>query len=462
MALRALLLRNRLERAKNTLAQLRNKDADFKIREAELEAAIEEVTDETSEEDKKELEDEVEKFESEKATHEEEKKKLEEEIAELEKEMAKEEERSAAAVKTPEVREEGRRTEVMANRTKFYGMSIQERDAFFAREDVQNFLGEVRTCIKEKRALTNTGLIIPEVMLDLLKEKVKETSKLLSKVNHRQVAGTGRQRIMGTIPEAIWTEMCAKLNELDLGFNDTEIDGYKVGGFFAVCNSILEDNDVNLATEILEALGKAIGKAVDKAIVYGKGTKMPLGFVTRLAQTVEPEGYSSTSIKWADLHEKNIKTGTGATELNLFKEIATNAGILNDDYSDNGIVWLMNHKTHMKLLVQSMGKNTNAAIVAGMDNTMPIIGGEIIELSFIPDDDIPFGYLDMYLLGERAGTALGQSEHCRFIEDQTVFKGTARYDGTPVIPDAFGLMSIGTTAPATTVEFPTDKANTAS
>ena len=462
MALRALLLRNKLEKAKSALEQLRSKDKDFEARETELEAAIEEVTDETSDEDRKALEDEVEKFEIEKANHEEEKKKLEEEIAELEKEMTKEEERSAAAVKTPEVRNEGGKVEVMANRTKFYGMSIQERDAFFAREDVQSFLGEVRTCIKEKRALTNTGLIIPEVMLDLLKEKVKETSKLLSRVNHRQVAGTARQRIMGTIPEAIWTEMCAKLNELDLGFNDMEIDGYKVGGFFAVCNSILEDNDVNLTTEILEALGKAIGKAVDKAIVYGKGSKMPLGFVTRLAQTVEPEGYSSTSIKWVDLHERNIKTGTGATELNLFKEIATNTGILNDDYSDNGIVWLMNKKTHMKLLVQSMGKNTNAAIVAGMNNAMPIIGGEIVELSFIPDDDIAFGYLDMYLLGERAGTALGQSEHCRFIEDQTVFKGTARYDGAPVIPDAFGLMNIGTSAPATTVEFPTDKANTTS
>ena len=90
---------------------------------------------------------------------------------------------------------------------------------------------------------------------------------------------------------------------------------------------------------------------------------------------------------------------------------------------------------------------------------MPIIGGEIVELSFIPDNNIAFGYLDMYLLGEREGTSLGQSEHCRFIEDQTVFKGTARYDGLPVIPDAFGLMSLTTTAPATTVDFPTDKAN---
>lgn len=462
MALKTLLLRSKLEKAKANLEALRAKDAEFQTREAELETAIGEVNEDTSEDDRKELESQVEAFTGEKEQHEEEKKNLESEIEKIEGEIAEEEKRAAQATKPNQKRNEGRTEKTMNNRTKFFGMSIQERDAFIAREDVQAFLTQVRTCIKEKRALDNVGLTIPEVMMELLKEKVTETSKLAKKVNLRPVAGKARQRIMGTIPEAIWTEMCAKLNELDLGFNDVEVDGFKVGGFFAVCNAILEDNDVNLATEILNALGKAIGKALDKAIVYGKGTKMPLGIVTRLAQAAQPEGYSSTASAWKDLSKSNILTGTGATGLNLFKEIATNAGILNDDYSENGITWVMNKKTHMQLLVQSMDKNMNAAIVAGMNNTMPVVGGEIVELSFIPDGDIVFGYYDMYLLAERAGTKLGQSEHCRFIEDQTVFKGTARYDGEPVISDAFGLMSIGTTAPATTVEFPTDKANAAS
>lgn len=458
MALKTLILRSKLEKAKTKLGQLRAKDTDFATREAELEAAIGEITEETSDEDRAELETQVDAFNSEKAAHEEEKGKLEAEIEKIEGDIAEEEKRSAEAVKTPEKREGGK-TEIMINRTKFFGMSIQERDAFFAREDVKKFLGEVRTCIKEKRALTNAGLTIPEVMLELLKEKAAETSKLLKRVNLRPVAGTARQRIMGTIPEAIWTEMCAKLNELSLGFNDVEVDGYKVGGFFAICNAILEDNDVNLATEIINALGKSIGKAVDKAIIYGKGTKMPLGVVTRLAQTEEPADYSATAVAWKDLSKTNVITGAGASGVALFKEIATNAGVLNDDYSESGILWVMNKKTHMKLMTESMDKNMSAAIVAGMNNTMPVVGGDIVELSFIPDNNIVFGYFDMYLLAERAGTTLGQSEHCRFIEDQTVFKGTARYDGEPAIADAFGTMSITTTAPTTAVDFATDTVN---
>ena len=96
---------------------------------------------------------------------------------------------------------------------------------------------------------------------------------------------------MGAIPEAIWTEACAKLNELDFSFNQVEVDGYKVGGVVYICQATLEDSDLNLAYEIMEGMGASIGISVDKAILYGTGVKMPLGIATRLAQTSEPDNY---------------------------------------------------------------------------------------------------------------------------------------------------------------------------
>ena len=456
MALKTLMLRKRINDKKAALEELRVKDADFEKRENELEASIEEAT---TEEEKAVVESEVAAFESEKTQHETDKANLESEIGDLEGEL--EELEKAAPTQTKPIETERKDDlKTMNTRTKFFGMTMQERNAFFEQQEVKDFLARVRSCIKEKRAISNVGLAIPEVALELLKQKVEQTSKLLSRVNLRHVAGTGRQRIMGEIPEAIWTEACAALNELSLGFNDDEVDGFKVGGFFAVCNAILEDNDVNLMSEILNALGKAIGKAVDKAIVYGTGVKMPLGIVPRLAQAEQPTNYSATAREWKNLSASNIITGTGATGVNLFKEIVGNTGVITNDYFDGGLVWLMNKKTHTALTVQSMDKNLNAAIVAGISNSMPVIGGDIVELSFIPDDNIVFGYLDAYLLSERAGTALGQSEHVRFLEDQTVFRGTARYDGHPSIAEAFGVMTISTAAPATSVDFPQGAVNT--
>ena len=64
------------------------------------------------------------------------------------------------------------------------------------------------------------------------------------------------------------------------------------------------------------------------------------------------------------------------------------------------------------------------------------------------------------LLAERAGMKFGYSEHYRFFEDQTAFKGTARYDGMPVIPAAFVAIGIGGVKPAAdAVTFAQDKAN---
>lgn len=131
------------------------------------------------------------------------------------------------------------------------------------------------------------------MLLDLIRENVFEYSKLVNRVRLRSISGEARQTIAGTVPEAVWTEMCANLNELSFAFNQVTIDGYKVGGYVALCNAILQDSYLDMAAEIVTMLGQAVGFALDKAILYGKGAagKMPLGIVTRLAQTQKPSDY---------------------------------------------------------------------------------------------------------------------------------------------------------------------------
>ena len=456
MALKKLMLRKLIETKKAELAKLRELDADFERREKELEASIEEVN---TQEERDAVNEEIEKFETEKTEHDQKATDLDKEIRDLEadlEELEKKDEEAPAPAADPVP--EGRKDHRTMETRKFFGMNAQERDAFFAREDVKNFLETVRTAMKEKRAINNAGLLVPEIMLPLLRQVTEENSKLIGKVNKQNVPGTGRMTIMGNIPEAVWTEMCAKLNELDLSFNGVEVDGYKVGGFIAVCNAILEDSDVALATEIITALGKAIGYALDKAIVFGTGTKMPLGIVTRLAQSSKPADYPAAARAWVDYHSTHlIKTNTTGT--NLFKAIVGAKKLVSNKYSKDALVWMMSENTHCDLIAESLGVNAAGAIVAGMQNTMPVIGGEIVELPFITDGDIVFGYLDTYLLAERAGTQIASSEHVKFLEDQTVFKGTARYDGEPVIAEAFAVLNIKNQNPTTTVSFAEDAAN---
>ena len=343
----------------------------------------------------------------------------------------------------------------------FFGMSPERRDAFLAREDVKGWLANVRAIgrtVGQTRTVSGQELLIPEVVLPLIRDSVNKNSKLMKHVNVQRVGGTARQIIMGDIPEAVWTEMCKKLNELKLDFSAAEVDGYKVGGYIAVCNAVLDDSDINLATVIIDSLGQAIGYAVDKAIVYGKGTKMPMGFVTRLAQTEAPADAPANAREWKDLSTSNIQTVPEATGSKLFAAIVKAASAAKAK-NGNGKFWVMNEATYGSLMAELITFNSAGAIVSGMNMQMPVVGGQIEILDFMPDNNIGFGYGSKYLLAERAGTAIESSEHVRFIEDQTVFKGTARMDGMPVIEEAFVLMGIHGTAPTTSINFAADLAN---
>lgn len=457
MALKTLMLRRSINNKRKELETLRARDAEFQSREAELETAINEAE---TEEQETAVAAEVEKFETERNEHEGAKTRLENEIANLENELSEEEtkapERSAAT------KNETRKDDFTMNtRTKFFGMNVQERDAFVKRDDVKEWLQRVRDLAQQQRAVSGAELTIPTVVLDLMRENVGSYSKLYKYVRVRKIKGKARQNVMGTIPEGVWTEMCASLNELDISFGNVEMDGYKVGGFIAICNSTLEDSDLSLATEIINALLQAIGLGVDKAILYGKGTKMPMGIMTRLVQAADPKN-AKVNVPWKNLSESNVLAITGKTDLALFKALIEASGAAKGKYSRGAKFWAMNSTTHTKLLANSLGVNSGAAIAAGMNNTMPVIGGAIEELEFIPDDVIIGGYGDLYLLVEREGAAVSRSEHARFLQDQTVFKGEARYDGQPVIAEGFVAIGIAGEKPtADAVSFAEDKANAA-
>lgn len=458
MALKQIVLRKKIEglhaqmtgaeQTRDALSERRNA---LKLREEELEKAVGEVTEATTDEEKAALDEETAKWEQEDEalTKEEDEnlettRKLQEQIDALQSELNELDKRSEAAAKTP-AREE-RKVEKTMDTRKFFGMNLQERDAFFKREDVTKFLGDVRAAIKEKRTVTGTDAIIPTVVMDLVRERTGEYSKLLKHINVQRVKGDARIPVMGIVPEAVWTEMCANINEIDLSFGQVTLDGYKVGAFVVVCNAVLEDNDVDLAGKIIEALGKAMGKAIDKAILYGTGTKMPTGILTALLA--------------GDYADTNVLAITGKTGIELFQAIVEAIGATSNEYATGGMFFAMNEKTKTTMMANAMSFNAAGAIVTGQAGDMPIVGGKIETLGFIPDNVIIGGYGELYAMLERAGMTFARSEHVRFLNDQTVFKGTARYDGKPVIEQGFIAIGIGGTKPAANaVTFAEDEAN---
>lgn len=477
MALRALMLRRSIDNKKKELEQLRGKEAAFKKRETELEAAIAEVTEATDEEQQKAVEEEVAKYEAEKSAFDKAKDecaaaidRLEEELKGIE-EAAPTEEPTTEETAIIEETERSKRTRMIniniralpKEQRVFDALPMQTRQEIVARQDVKNFLKELRAMKGgAQRAVSGADLTIPIVFLDLISENMFRYSKLLNRVRVRNVRGEARQTIAGTVPEAIWTEMCAAINELEFVFNQVTVDGYKVAGFVPVCNSILEDNDINLASWIVEMLSESIGLAEDKAILYGTGIKMPMGIVNRLAQTAKPNDYPTNAPAWVDLHTTNIQkidsTLTGAAFWAALTVATGNAYSL---YARGEKFWAMNSKTYNLLKSKVITFTATGDIAAGVFATLPIITGDIDILEFIPDGDIIGGYGDLYLWVNRGEIQIDADRSVQFIQDNTVFRGKARADGMPVIPQSFVAININGSEVTTSMTFAADTANDA-
>ena len=475
MALKTLMLNAKIGKKRSELEALRSRDKEFEKREADLETAISEAQ---TEEEQQVVAEQVETFETEKKEHEEAKTNLQEEIEDLERQLSEgEKETPAERTIARPIRERERMGARMYNRVEirklplsiraFDALPMEQRREIVEREEVKNFLIRLREMKGNKRAISGGDLEIPIVFLELISENMYRYSKMLNRVRVRDVPGEARQTIAGTVPEAIWTEMCGAINELSFVFNQITLDGYKVAGYVPVCNSILEDtvSNLDLASWIVEMLSESIAYAIDKAILYGKGSAshMPTGIVTRLAQTAQPAGYPANAPAWVDLHETNIIkiNSAGKTPVEFFSEFVLAAGNTYNRYARGRKFWVMNSKTYAQIQAKLITFTANGDLVSRLDGVMPITDGDVDVLEFIPDGDIIGGYGDLYLWINRGDMRVDQSEHVQFIQDNTVFRGKARADGAPVIPQAFVAMNINNVDVTTVMDFAADTANDA-
>ena len=460
--LKQLKISLQLERAKRSLAELLAKQTDFEKRRTALETRLAGAA-ESSDEELASLDADLTELENEEKNADVDNKiaGIEAQIEQLEAEL-KEIGKPAPEQASANEKENGGE-ERMAQNIRQGAYNLRSRLVpLTERAEVKEWLGQLRALgTGEARAITGAELNIPDTVLDPLRENVANYSKLMKYVNYKPLKGTARQPIVGTVPEAVWMEMTGVLNELTFGFNMVEADGYKLGGFIPVPNSILADSDINLLTEVTDMLAKALAYGVDKGIMYGGGVKCMLGIVPRLAAATAPRDFGSNAPAYTDLSSTHIKylSSASLTAAQIFAELAAGLGTADSKYASGGKFWAMSSATWMTLQTKLISINAAGAIATAANMVMPIVGGDVVLLDFMPANVIAGGYGSLYLLVEREGSIISKSEHVQFIQDNTVFKGVARYDGLPVIGEGFAMFTLATSSGATSATFADDDAN---
>ncbi len=412
--LKQIKLRKQLEVKKTELAAVREKMDGYKTREDELTAALDEAE---TDEDMNLVDSDIDQLEKDQETAKQEESTLEETIAEIERQLNELAEKEKTII--------GRGNETMG--FKAGGTAFQARQKeleYLQRDDVKEFYTELREAVVQKRALAGTDLLVPAVVLDRINLQLGDYSNLYKEVQVVPLNGNGRAILDGAIPEAIWVEMCDEVQEMATAFEAVEFDGFKAGGFIPVCNALLEDAMINLANYVETRLAQAIAKAVDKAIVKGQGTaqKQPGGIIPALSAS----------------HKVTV---TDVTIPNILANVAL---IDNGESTTGEIIAVVNRKTwYSKLMPLTFATTAAGVQVIGDAKNPNLAGFRVVFSNNISDDTILLGDFKQYMLVERGSVAISKSEHVRFIQDQTVFKGTARYDGKPVKNDAFVLVTLG-------------------
>ena len=409
MSLKQLMIQRQINQKKNLLEELRNKDDEFETRSDKLRESIEQTE---TDEEMEAVEEEIDILEEEKDQHDEDKKKLEKEINELEEEL---EELNEKTPKNNGPDERGKRMGT-ENRTKKY----------FTRE-VEEFYTELRDRLKARDngqvlppGESGAELIIPDIVVDRIRERIGDYTTLYPLVD--KVTAGGRVKLILDVDtgEADWLEMRGALpEEDDSHLTAVEFDGFKVGRVVYIDNSLLDDAIINLDDYLTKRIARSIAKAVDKAIAVGTGSndKQPEGIIPAIP-------------------EKNRITAEPT-----FKAIIPHLGLIDTGEDATGeIVAVMHRQTYYaKIATLTLHVNSEGKDVVQLPNLAQpnFLGLRVVFNNYVPKDKIIFGVFDKYTLVERESTRVDLSGHYKFREDQTAVRGVGRYDGKPVMSEAF-------------------------
>lgn len=417
--LKQLKLQAELKQRKAEMETLTTQKAEFNKRSEELAVSLEEAK---TDEDIAFVQSEIEALEKEISENDVDSKitNVQGEIDRIEGELEDIAERSKVpAVKTPKKTDEERGDNRM---NKYQVRELIKTGEYYERAEVKEFYEK----FKNLRAVGGEGLTIPNTVVNRIMDIMGDYTTLYPLVNKIRASGTTRILIDTDTSAATWVEMTDAVPTGDVGtITKIDFDGFLIGKATFVSNAMIQDSIINLDDYVTKKIARAIALGLDKAILKGTGSvsKQPEGILFKLSAT--------------------HKTEADATKLvNVIKKLTL---IDTGEDSIGDIVAVMKRSTYYNRFVEfSINVNSEGNYVGKLPNlTNPdICGLRVVFSNHMDEDTVLFGDFDKYTLVERETITIDNSEHVKFIENQTAFRGLGRFDGKPTKLDAFVAVNV--------------------
>lgn len=419
MTLKQLMVSKKIEQRKSALVDLMLREEEFENRSTELVTALEKAK---TDEEITTVESEIDKLDNDKQDVANKKSVLEDEIKTLEIEL--EQLNSNAPSNQQRSKQLPNQTRGEESMNRLQVRELLKTGEYYERSEVKEFYEQ----FKNLRAVTSGELTIPDVVVNRITDIMGDFTTLYPLVDKVAIKGTTRILVDTDTTAATWMEQTASIPTGDVGtITKIDFDGFKVGKVTFVDNSLLNDSIVNLDDYVTKKIARAIAKALDIAIVSGTGAanKQPTGIVPSLTTEHKVEAVAD-----ADLIKNTVK----------------HIGLIDTGEDTVGeIVAVMKRSTYYNRFLEfSIQVNAEGNVVGKLPNLKQpdLLGLPVVFNNSLAVDQVLFGEFDKYTLIERETITIDNSEHVKFVEDQTAFRGKGRYDGKPTNVDAFVLVTI--------------------
>jgi len=311
----------------------------------------------------------------------------------------------------------------------FEGM---ERDAILATPEyrsayLKRLQGKPLTDVEE-RALTtaanSAGAAVPTTTLNMIIDKLRQTSALFPRINVSYVPGNLSLVVANAKNAASWKAEGADGTPADDTVINVNLAGYELIKLVEISAAAQAMTIDAFEAYIASEIGRQMAIAVENAILNGTGSGQPTGILT--------------GITW---DTTNSTTWTNGGNIG-YDNIVDGLALLPTMYHNNA-VFVMNRKMLFSGIRKIKATDGQPIFTYNPQDraAMTLLGYPVILDDYMPDDTILLGDFSYYYMNFSQAPQIESSREAGFKSGKITYRGLAVADGKPALAEAFVKIS---------------------
>lgn len=352
--------------------------------------------------------------------------KLEQELRDLEKEQKDIERRQqiASGIQAGTI-DANQIPKPIGESRNFEGM---ERDAILSTQEyrsayLKRLLGRDLSDV-ERRALTtaanSAGAAVPTKTLNLIIDKMRQTSALFPRINVSYVPGNLSLVVANAKNAAAWKAEGTDGTPADDTVVNINLAGYELIKLVEISAAAQTMTIDAFEAYIASEIGRQMAIAVENAILNGTGSGEPTGILT--------------GITWDAANSTTWASGGNVGYDNIVDGLALLPTVYHND-----AVFVMNRKTLFGGIRKIKATDGMPIFTYNPQDraAMTLLGYPVILDDYVPDDTILLGDFGYYYWNFAQAPTIETSREAGFRSGKVVYRGLAVADGKPALAEAF-------------------------